>query len=227
MRVFIQAHVRGHYKNIMNKKTQHLIRLIKNAQAEYAENYFVAAIPGFLSKKFIAYCAMHEDLKRTLEYINLLRTDPDPIVKSALTYSLIALYGKCYTDASKNSFPKLEPKNLFDENSSLSETHIFLMTLRHQFIAHRGNTESEIGVSYMIIPKNDGVEESQVRFSQVKQNAFSGEDLDRFETLIIHTIEYLKGIIKKTGQKVYDAFFEMFTAEQIVVMLMNNANHTE
>src|SRR6187402_2333988 len=120
----------------MDKKTKHLIRLIKNAQTEYAENHLVVAIPGFLSKKFIAYCAMHEDLKRTLEYIKILRTDVDPIVKSALTYSLIALYGKCYTDASKNKFPKLESKNLFEENTPLSETHNFLMNLRHQFIAH-------------------------------------------------------------------------------------------
>jgi hypothetical protein len=211
----------------MDKKTQHLIRLIKNAQAEYAEDYLVVAIPGFLSKKFIAYCAMHEDLKRVIEYINILRTNPDSIIRSALAYSLIALYGKCYTDASKNSFPKLEAKNLFDENSPLSETHIFLMTLRHQFIAHRGDTESEIGVSYMLIPKNDGVEQSQVRFSQVKQSAFSGDDLDKFEVLINHTIEYLKGIIQKSGQKIYDAFFQMFTPEQITLMLMNNAKHDE
>lgn len=211
----------------MDKKTQHLIRLIKDAQAKYAEDYLVTAIPGFLSKKFIAYCAMHEDLKRTIEYINILRTNPEPIIKSALTYSLIALYGKCYTDASKNNFPKLESKNLFDENSPLSETHDFLMNLRHQFIAHRGDTESEIGVSYMLIPKKQGDEQSQVRFSQVKQNAFSGEDLDRFEELINHTIEYLTKMIQKSGQKVYDAFFEMFTPDQIVLMLMNNAKHKE
>ncbi|WP_035643504.1 hypothetical protein [Flavobacterium sp. ASV13] len=207
----------------MDNKTRHLIRLIKKAQNEYAEDYLVVAIPGFLSKKFIAYCAMHEDLKKTLEYIKLLRTDVDPIIKSALTYSLISLYGKCYTDASKNNFPKLEPKNLFKDDNQLIEIHNFLMDLRHQFIAHRGNTESEIGVAYMAIPKKEGVEQSQVNFSQIKLNAFSPKELDKIETLINYVVEYLKQVIKKNGQKIYEAFFEMFTPDQIVLMLMNNA----
>jgi len=211
----------------MDKKTEHLVRLIKKAQALYAEDYLVVAIPGFLSKKFIAYCAMKEDLERNLEYIRILRTNPDPIIKSALTYSLIALYGKCYTDASKNSFPKLEAKNFIEIESPLFETHNFLMDLRHQFIAHRGDTESEIGVSYMLIPKLDGIEQSQVRFSQVKQNSFSGEDSDMFEKLFIHTITYLKEMIQKNGQKIYEAFFEMFTPEQITFMLMNNAKQED
>lgn len=211
----------------MDNKTKHLIRLIKKAQAEYAEDYLIVAIPGFLSKKFIAYCAMREDLKKTLEYIKLLRTDLDPVIKSALTYSLIALYGKCYTDASKNNFPKLEPKNLFKDDNQLIEVHNFLMDLRHQFIAHRGDTESEIGVSYMVIPKKEGVEQSQVQFSQVKLNAFSPEELDKIETLISYTIGYLEQVIQKNGQKVYEAFFDMFTPEQIVLMLMNNAKEHE
>lgn len=214
-------------KKFMDNKTKHLIKLIKSAQAEYAENYFVIAIPGFLSKKFVAYCAMHDDLERILEYIKILRTDANPIIKSALTYSLIALYGKCYTDASKKSFPKLEPKNLFKEKNHLSETHNFLMDLRHQFIAHRGDTESEVGVSYMLIPKNKEIEKSQVRFSQLKQITFSGEDLDKFEALINYNIEYLKLSIEKNGQKMYDAFFEKFTPAQISLMLMNNATEEE
>ena len=207
----------------MDNKTKRLIRLIKKAQTEYAEDYLVVAIPGFLSKKFIAYCAMREDLKKTLEYIKLLGTDVNPIIKSALTYSLIALYGKCYTDASKNNFPKLEPKNLFKDDNQLKEVHNFLMDLRHQFIAHRGDTESEIGVSFMVIPKKEGVEQSQVSFSQVKLNAFSPEELAKIMTLINYTIEYLEQVIQKNGQKVYEVFFDMFTPEQIALMLMNNA----
>lgn len=207
----------------MDKKTQRLIELIKTTQEEYADNYFISAIPGFLSKKFIAYCSMKEDLERGLEYIKILKTNPDPIIKSSLTYSLIALYGKCYTDATKNKSPKLEAKNFIEKDSELMKTHEFLMNLRHQFIAHRGDTESEVGIAYLLIPKNNKSEQSQVRFRQLKQHSFSNEDLEKFEKLINHNIEYLKTSIQKHGQKIYDTMFELFTPEQIVAMMVNNA----
>lgn len=164
----------------MDKKNQRLIKLIKNAQEEFAESHLVLAIPGFMSKKFIAYCAMKEDMELILEYIVLLRTKPSNLIESALSYSLISLYGKCFTDASKNSFPKLET-NFFAEENNLLETHNYLMDLRNQFIAHRGDTESEIGISYIIIPKEKGDAQTQIRFSQVKQKSFSNVDLDKFE----------------------------------------------
>ena len=41
----------------MDKETERYIQLIKNAQTEYSEDYFTVAVPGFMSKKFIAYCA--------------------------------------------------------------------------------------------------------------------------------------------------------------------------
>ncbi|MDR6921932.1 hypothetical protein [Chryseobacterium sp. 2987] len=206
----------------MDKKNQRLIELIKTTRKEYAYKYYISVIPSFLSKKFIAYCSMKEDLEMSLEYIRILKTNPDPIIKSSLTYSLISLYGKCYTDASKNKFPKLEAKNFIEKDSELMATHDFLMNLRHQFIAHRGDTESEVGIAYMLIPKNKSPEQSQMRFRQLKQHSFSNEDLIRFENLINYSIEYLKTAIQKHGQKIYNAMFKLFTPEEIVIMSVNN-----
>ena len=93
----------------MDKTTERYIQLIKNVQTEYSDKYFSFAIPGFMSKKFIAYCAMKRDLELVLEYIELLKANQqNPTIKSSLTFSTIALYGKCFTDASKNKYPKLE-----------------------------------------------------------------------------------------------------------------------
>ncbi len=122
----------------MKNREKALIHLIKKAQIEFSEKNYVVAIPGFMSKKFIAYCSMRDDLNLVIDYIQTLREIPDnKIFKSALTYSLIALYGKCFTDASKNSYPKLEPNPLFDENEAVNnprgkptrhlEEHIFLI----------------------------------------------------------------------------------------------------
>jgi len=207
----------------MDKTTERLIQLIKNAQAEYSEEYFVVAIPGFMSKKFIAFCAMKRDLELVLEYITLLKGNPqNPTIKSSLTFSTIALYGKCFTDASKNNYPKLEPNNIFKDQAEFLQTHEFLMGLRHQFIAHRGKTESEIGIAFMLLPKGDDGQ-SQIRFNQLKQFSFETEKLLEFKNLINFVISELDKKIEKSGQKLHDGLFNNFTPEQMTLMVMNNA----
>jgi len=208
----------------MDKTTERYIQLIKNAQAEYSEEYFAVAIPGFMSKKFIAYCAMKRDLELVLEYIEFLKTNPqNATIKSSLTFSTIALYGKCFTDASKNSYPKLEPNSLFANQDDFSKTHDFLMDLRNQFIAHRGKTESEIGIAFMLIPKKAGDSQSQIRFNQLKQYSFNTQKLTEFENLIKFIISELDKKIQKSGQKLHDGLLGNFTPEQLTFMVMNNA----
>lgn len=205
----------------MERRTERYIHLIKKAQEEYSDENHVVAIPGFMSKKFIAYCSMHEDLNLLLNYIDELNKDHNRIVTSSLTYAMLALYGKCFTDASKNSNPKLEPKSLFVDQKELKETHDFLMDLRHQFIAHRGKTDSEIGISFMVVPK-ENIVGSQVRFKQLKQVSFNGEKLLEIKTLISYLIDELKKKIQKSGQKVYDEFFNSFSVKEMSFMIMNN-----
>jgi hypothetical protein len=177
-----------------------------------------------MSKKFIAYCAMKGDLEMVLNYIEFLKTRPlDLTIKSSLTFSIIALYGKCFTDASKNSYPKLEPNVLFVDQEDFFKTHKFLMDLRHQFIAHRGKTESEIGIAFMLIPKKVGDSQSQIKFNQIKQYSFDIEKLIEFEHLMKYIISDLEKKIQKSGQKLYDGLLENFTPEQLTFMAINNA----
>lgn len=207
----------------MEKKTERLINLLKQAQNEFTENYLVLAIPGFLTKKFVAYCSMKEDIELITKYINLLRKEEDHIIKSSLSYAMISLYGKCFTDASKNSYPKLEPNDIFKNQLEFQRIHNYLIDLRHQFIAHRGETESEIGIAFMIIPKNEDVDKTQLRFSQLKQNSFSKENLDKFENLMNFIHENLMEKIQKSGQKLHERYLKMFKPKEITQMLMNNA----
>ena len=65
------------------------------------------------------------------------------------------------------------------------------MNLRHQFIAHRGETDSEIGIAFMIIPKEGSIDDNQIRFTQLKQNSFSPVRLDLIEKTINHIIEII------------------------------------
>lgn len=206
----------------MDKTNERLIELLKQAQAKFAEDHMVIIVPSFLSKKFVGYCSMREDLLLTLEYIKVLKTYPDKVIKSALSYSLIALYGKCFTDASKNNYPKLEPDHLLKDDQANLDTHKFLIELRHQFIAHRGKTESEVGIAYLAVPKKDSLEKSQVRFSQLKLTSFLEIDLDRIEKLIVFLLEKIMEKIQATGQEVHNTMLKAFTTEELGLMMINN-----
>ncbi|MBE98652.1 hypothetical protein [Flavobacterium coralii] len=206
----------------MEKYEQRLINLIKSAQEEYSDKYFIIAIPVFLGKKFVAYCSMKEDIELIIKYIDLLNEEVDDVIKSSLTYALISLYGKCFTDASKQKFPKLESKNLFEDKPELLLQHEFLMDLRHHFIAHRGETESEIGISYLIIPKEGDMNETQVRFSQLKQISFSKQQLNLLKELMLYIHNYLIEKIQKNGQKLHDDCFKIFDINTLKSMMINS-----
>ncbi len=182
----------------------------------------IIALPGYAAKKFIAYCSIQEDLQLLLQYINELKSKPANTLASAMTYSLIALYGKCFTDASKNSYPKLEPNELFKDNP-LKDTHDYLMDLRHQFIAHRGETEGEIGISFMLIPKNgDLSDKTELRFNQLKMVNFSEDEINRIEELLKFILGEVQNKIQKAGQKLHDHLLKEFTPEQLNLMRMDN-----
>ena len=209
-------------KQLDETLTKRLKQLFLQAKSEYAEDYLIVGVPNFFAKKFIAYCAMKEDLELCLKYINLLRTETNKTLISSLTYSLISLYGKCFTDASKNRYPKLEPNSLFKDKSNLEEIHNYMMDLRHQFIAHRGETNSEIAISYLLIPKEDDISQTQVRFSQLKQMGFSREDLGKIENLIQFVITKLYKKIEKSGNKIHDGFLENFSHDIASALIINN-----
>jgi len=106
-----------------------------------------------------------------------------------------------------------------DENL---ETHNTLIEHRHQFIAHRGDTESEVGISYLLVPKNDKIENAQIRFNQLKLVSFSSGEIIKIETLIKFIIGELVIKIQKSGQKTYEGMLNSFTPEELTSMLMNN-----
>ena len=208
----------------MDKKTERLLHLIKETQKEYGNDYFIFAIPGFLGRNFIAYCAMNQDLEILLKYIDeLLYGNHSAILKSSLTYAIISLYGKCFTDASKHKSAKLEAKDLFKQQEKLIETHERLMKMRHHFIAHRGDTENEVSIAYMLVAMNGNKEQDQIKFRRLKQFGMSKEELLEIQSLVKYILEQLKPKIKKSGEKTHKALYENYTPEKITSMLMNNA----
>lgn len=205
-------------------ETQHekLVYLIKKVVAEYGNDNNIVAIPGFLSKSFIAYCSMREDILLSLKYIEHLRTIPtDAVIKSALNYALISNYGKCFTDATKSKSLKLEPSKIFENNDGFLITHEFLMELRHKFIAHRGKTDSEAGIAVMVFPVGQPEKDAQIRFKQLKDVSFREDKIIEIEKLLSFVLSVLEKKIKKSTEKIYKGFFDLFDEREISAMIMN------
>ncbi len=206
------------------EKRKYVLDLMRKAKAQYEENYMVIAVPNLFTRKFRGYCAIREDLLLVSEYIERILDQEDSVLRSALNYSFIALYGKCFTDASQSKAPKLEAGNIPDETHRA--THDYLMELRHKFIAHRGDTANEVDISVMLFPKQ-GNEQTQMRYKQVRRLSLSVENLKAAQNLIGFLITYVEQRIKETAQKAHDGYLEMFTAEQLSIMTLNNMKDEE
>lgn len=208
---------------ITNIKNDRLISLIKAAKNQYSDNYFVLAVPHFIAKKFLTYCSMLDDLERVQVFTQRLKEEEDKITRSAFLYSIISLYGKCFTDATHEKLPKLEPAFIFNGQDDHLKTHEHLMNLRHNFIAHRGETDNETVMAYILVPKDSqSVEQSQLRFTQLTQLYFDTGMLNQIEELVSFLLEFIKERLEKSGQKAYEGFMNAFTPEQMTFMILNN-----
>lgn len=201
------------------EKKQYVQDLLLKAKAQYEENYMVLAIPNLFTRKFRGYCAIREDLILVSQYIDLALIQENNVLRSALNYSMIALYGKCFTDASQYKSPKLEAANIVDESHQV--THNYLMNLRHKFIAHRGDTPNEVDITVMLFPK-EGNEQTQMKYKQVKRLSLSEENLMATKDLIDFLIGYVEQKIKDTAQKAHDGYLDMFTPQELSLMMLNN-----
>jgi len=165
-------------------------KLILDAKEKYSDEFFVIAIPGFMSKQFNAYSFMIDEIKTVEKYCNELKQNHSKLIRSALTYSAITLYAKCFMDASKGNAPKLESNQIFKDEKD-KEIHEYLMELRHKFLVHRNKNNAEIEASFFLVPKNESME-TAVRHLATRQISFHEEKLEE----IIQHLQVMKTIIQ-------------------------------
>lgn len=188
----------------MDEKIERLKDLVALTQKEFSKENILTLVPEYISKKFIAYCSMEEDINLAYQYLNLLE-ESDDLIRSSLTYAFISIYGKCFSDASKCKYPKLESNDIFKNEKVFLKTHCYLINLRHQFIAHRGYTESEVGLAFIVTPKTGDVN-SQVIFRGFKRTTFSDDKIDEIKKLLDFLLTKLSPKVQKSGQKINDFF---------------------
>ncbi len=99
-------------------------------------------VEGPLAKRVAGLSLISRDIRDVQEILS--RLDPhqhDSVGNRALMFGALALYGKCFTQA-KDRRITLAAKDIFGTAEARS-SHDRLMHLRHEYVAHGGNTKQE------------------------------------------------------------------------------------
>lgn len=203
-----------------NEREEKLLQLVKPLFEKIKKNkeidYMYFVIPNLFAKKTIVYANMHSDLSYLKSCLDELKKFKDQkIIARSLWTTIISLYGRQFTDSTTTSSPKLEEKDCFQDTSAdIYKMHQKLMSLRHNFISHRGKNYQEHGICYLKIHKkmcNEEVHVEQVLLSQ-PQN----EECLLINNLINHLLEVAREKYRKAAHKSRKSMLENFTDEELV-----------
>ncbi len=196
----------------MDQYKKNVVKILKQIKDSNPETLKIL-VPQFMSKKISTYMLIREDLLFVKETANKLKEVNDNTIKENLWYSLIAIYGRCFTDASKSKKPKLESKDIFNSESHKLEqfTHEKLIDIRHTFLAHRGDNENEIPVVYLEMPKNEEINDENLIFQIVstRYTSESKEFLDDVINLCEFLLAELNKKFTKRADKLLSAILEL------------------
>jgi len=132
----------------LNERFDQLLAIIRE---ETEETELIFRVPDDRNRQLLAYEGMANDLTFCLNALERMKKErADNTLVTALYFSFIITYGKCFTDATGSKSPKLE-ENIFEYRPDLKEYHSEIMSLRHNYVAHRGTTIEDIGIAYITL----------------------------------------------------------------------------
>ena len=149
------------------------------------------------------------------------KNQSDKIILSAITNALISTYGRCFSNATANGYPKIEKKEIPNNHK---EAHDFLMGLRNNFTGHRGKTESEFGIGYMLINESNI---PTFKFSGLKRLKLSGDQINKIDNLLFFIDSYLAEKNQKLTNKLHDRIFKEYKPDEIIKWAINKAPNTK
>lgn len=170
--------------------------------------YHNVIVPTKDSQKYTNLYTIWEDILFCQYCItNLLKLkkekDSNSIYEFCLWYSLISLYGRCFTQPAHKTKTKLEVRDCFGENDSqLLNRHNKLMDLRHQFLAHRGETVLEQGILFLQIPKDKSNNIPQFHVESVRAGSPIESELENYMELFNHLMLVVQNKLKKHAGKI-------------------------
>lgn len=179
--------------------------LVRNAQDDLQEENAVVAIPNFITTKFIGYCSMKRDLDLALQLLESLKQSSNDLHRMSFMYTTITLYAKSFNDASSN-YPRLSARSIFEEGTEFFKTHEYIQNLRDKLLAHRSKTPHEVGVAFLVVPKEGDIETSRIQYKGAKKVQFLDSEVERAEALIHCVIAYVSKKIVQTAEDVHGGF---------------------
>ena len=196
-----------------NSKIVALLNRIKNSDTNYGK----LLVPSSMSKQITSYMLIREDLLFVKTNAQLLldskkKRPRNEHTEETLWYSLIILYGRCFSNATKGQKVKLDKEDFFNINDEiLLITHNKIIEIRNNFIAHRGDNENEIPIVYVKIPRGEIPEEYNVEFEIVSTRYVTESSL--FLEQIIDLVDFLipkvKTKIDKCGERLKKGIFNL------------------
>ena len=188
------------------KKEEELINDLKS-QKENSDS-FIFKVPRHLERKNITYYSIILDLQTCKEALLQLKKTNKEIVQTSLFTTIIILYGKCFTDSSTSKSPKLELGIFNSKNEKLKNLHLNLMSMRHNFIAHRGQTEHEFGKAYFQIYPKTMIWGIKVGIQ--RRHSFELDEIPEYIKLTEHLIQITTEKYDKIGKKIMEHIMNNF-----------------
>lgn len=207
-----------------NSKIVALLNRIKNSDTNYGK----LLVPSSMSKQITSYMLIREDLlfvktnaQSLLDSKKKMRRNEH--TEETLWYSLIILYGRCFSNATKGQKVKLDKEDFFNiSDEVLLITHNKIIDIRNNFIAHRGDNENEIPIVYVKIPRGEIPEEYNMEFEIVSTRYVT--ESSRFLEQIIDLVDFLipkvNSKIDKCGERVKKGIFNL-DIELLKKMMIN------
>jgi hypothetical protein len=116
----------------------------------------------------------------------------------------VVLYGKCFTDASKGRKIKIESKVILKANQNLLKLHNEIMSMRHNYIAHAGNTAFEVLEPRIRLATRESSETfyPHLVYHGHTLTGFNNDIIVRFIELIDFLLEWVGAKSEKLGSKI-------------------------
>jgi len=220
-----------------NKRDKMALKVILDTDKEFSKDNYIMVIPGDMSSKFVGYSQMRFDLEYALQCLEELMINKNEVIITSLTYSIVTIYGKCFTKSKVNkeqidlpnyTFPCLE-ENIFKGDENLFETHKYIMNLRNNHFAHRSHTDFEIGGAFSIVPKEEG-KKSFVYFSGGAKLSFDNNQISNISDLLNYVHKKVKESVEIQGTKLDKRYWELLeelkkeSPESVAGMCINKAD---
>ena len=98
---------------------------------------------GVLAKRVRALSMIATDLTRAQTLLSLALSNSDALIHEALWTSAISCYGRCFTSGEGRGMKLEASAHLAHLSASLRSVHDGVMHLRHELVAHSGNSGQE------------------------------------------------------------------------------------